>query len=105
MDLALFRSNPGVNRNQIVLGTTKGDLWVDDGMKLVTGSGYASISSVDSGKVNRIGVGAEVQDVWSGGDVTLANYATVNGALVGKACMAARFAQTRCVWRFFGLRA
>jgi hypothetical protein len=50
-----FELPPGVNRNQIVLGTTGGDLWVDDGVTLVNGSGYASVSSVDGGKVNRIG--------------------------------------------------
>ena len=76
-----FQLPAGVNRNQVVFATTGGDLWIDDGVKAINGSGYASVSAVNGGKVNRIGVGAQVQNVWSNGDVQLANNAIVHGSL------------------------
>ena len=69
-----------MNRNQLVFATTGGDLYIDDGVQALNGSGYASVSAI-GGKVNRIGVGSQVQNVWSGGDVTLANNAIVHGSL------------------------
>ena len=75
-----FQLPAGVNRNQLVFATTGGDLYIDDGVQALNGSGYASVSAI-GGKVNRIGVGSQVQNVWSGGDVTLANNAIVHGSL------------------------
>jgi RHS repeat-associated protein len=77
-----FQLPAGVNRNQVAFATTGGDLWLDDGVQVANGSGFASVSAVGGGKVNRIGVSTQVQNVWSGGDVTLANNAEVHGSLV-----------------------
>ena len=62
--------------------TTGGDLNLDDNAVVSAGPGaYASISSVASGKLNRLGVNGHVENVWSDGDVTLANNAIVYGSV------------------------
>ena len=68
-----FQLPKGVTRGQVLLATTQGDLSIEDGVNAYDGSGYASVSSVSEGKVNRIGVASQVQNVWSDGDVQLAN--------------------------------
>lgn len=76
-----FKLPAGVSRNQVVFATTEGDLSLEDGVNAYDASGYASVSAVNAGKVNRIGVASQVQNVWSDGDVTLANDAVVHGSL------------------------
>jgi YD repeat-containing protein len=71
-----FKLPAWVRREQVVFATTGGDLRLNDGVK----SGLADVSSVDGGKVSRLGVEATVGNLWSDGPVVLANRAVVHGS-------------------------
>ncbi len=79
-----FQLPKGVDRSRIAFGVTGGELWINDHAKVQAPmgvGGFSSISAVANGRVSRLGYYGEVQNLYSEGDVTLANRALVHGDL------------------------
>ena len=71
----------GVARSEVLLGATNGSVQVNDGVLLrATNGSWASVTSVAANGDSRIGVSAEVLDVFSDRGVNLANRAHVHGS-------------------------
>ena len=77
-----FKLPRDVDRSEIALGTTAGQLFVNDHTKVLGPKGvgtFASVSAVAGGVISRIGYYTEVQNAWSDQDIHLANLAIVHG--------------------------
>jgi hypothetical protein len=72
----------GVERSQVTLGATGGDIHLQDHAKVLTDSGYGSVSSVEGALASvRLEDYTKVQGVWTEGTATLDYNATVYGDL------------------------
>jgi hypothetical protein len=77
-----FSLPKGVDRSEVALSTTSGPLYINDHVKVYAWNDeahFASVSAVNGGRVSRLGAAAELQDVWSDGDIELANNSRVYG--------------------------
>jgi RHS repeat-associated protein len=80
----------GVARGDIALGTTGGALDVEDGVQLISSQSaaanarsHASVSAVAGGGVSRLGVQAEVWDIFGETEVNVADRAWIFGSVRG----------------------
>jgi RHS repeat-associated protein len=69
----------GVRREDVTLAANGGGVHLANGVKVKQGTGFGAISSVGDNNATRIGVASQVGNIWSTGDVSLANRAEVHG--------------------------
>jgi hypothetical protein len=83
-----FELPQAVRRGDVTFAATGGDVRVNDSVDILEpAGGYSSVSAVDGGAVARIGVNADVQNVWSQRAVDLANAAKVHGFVLSSAAV------------------
>ena len=70
------------------MAEARAEIRVNDAVDILEpGGGYSSVSAVDGGAVSRVGVNADLQNVWSQGPVDLANAAKVHGFVLSSAAV------------------